>query len=159
MSKGIVISPDKCTGCRTCELVCSFMKNDNFNPKDAAISVLAFDEVGLQVPMTCLQCDEPHCVAVCTVNALTKDEETGVVHYDGEKCIGCKMCVSACPFGNITYSARIKEIVKCDECGGDPQCVKLCVSGALEYKDLDSSLERRRNIANQFKEVFGEVAE
>lgn len=158
MAKGIVISPDKCTGCRTCELTCSFSKNGNFNPKDAAISVLFFDEVGLQVPMTCLQCDDAHCVKVCPVSALTKDENTGVVNYDSEKCIGCKMCVSACPFGNMTYSSRLKKVIKCDECGGDPQCVKLCPSGALEYKELDSSLERRKNIASQFKEAFEEVA-
>jgi len=157
MSKGIIISPDKCTGCRTCELACSFIKHDNFNPKDAAISVLAFDEVGLQVPMTCLQCDDPHCVAVCPVNALEKDENTGVVNHDREKCIGCKMCVSACPFGNMTYSSRLKQVIKCDECGGDPQCVKLCPSGAIVYKELDSSMERRRNIASCFKEAFGEV--
>lgn len=157
MAKGIVISPDKCTGCRICELACSFNKSDSFNPKDAAISVLEFYEVGLQVPMTCLQCDEPHCAAVCPVNALEKDEETGVVNYDRERCIGCKMCVSACPFGNMTYSPRLKEVIKCDECGGDPQCVKLCPSGALEYKELDSDLERRRNYASYFKEVFGEV--
>lgn len=158
MSKGIVISPDKCIGCRTCELACSFNRNDNFNPKDAAISVLAFDEAGLQVPMTCLQCDNPHCATVCPVNALEKEEDTGVVNYNNEKCIGCKMCVSACPFGNMTYSPRLKEVIKCDECGGDPQCVKLCPSGALVYKELDSSLERRRNIASYFKEAFGEVA-
>lgn len=158
MSKGIVISPDKCTGCRTCELVCSFRRSDSFNPKDSAISVLAFDEVGLQVPMTCLQCDDPHCAVVCPVNALEKDEATGVVSYDKEKCIGCKMCVSACPFGNMTYSPRLKEVIKCDECGGDPQCVHLCPSGALAYKELDSSLERRKNIASYFKEAFGEVA-
>ncbi|WP_326909936.1 4Fe-4S dicluster domain-containing protein [Sedimentibacter sp. MB31-C6] len=158
MSKGIVISPDKCTGCRTCELVCSFTKNDTFNPKDSAISVQFFDEVGIQVPMTCLQCDEPHCMTVCTVNALTKDEETGIVHYDSEKCIGCKLCVSACPFGNMTYSSRLKKVVKCDLCDGYPQCVKLCPSGALEYKELDSNLQKRKDIASQFVEVFGEGA-
>lgn len=157
MSKGIVISPDKCTGCRICELTCTFYKHDNFNPKDAAISVLEFYDVGLQVPMTCLQCDEPHCATVCPVGALEKDKTTGVVNYDREKCIGCKMCVSACPFGNMTYSPRLKQVIKCDECGGDPQCVKLCPSSALEYKELDSNLERRKNFASYFKEVFGEV--
>lgn len=157
MPKGIIISPDKCTGCRTCELTCSFNKYDDFNPKDAAISVQFFDNEGIEVPMTCLQCDDPHCVTVCPVNALEKDELTGVVNYDSEKCIKCKMCVSACPFGNITYSPRLKKIIKCDECGGDPQCVKLCPSGALTYEELDSSLERRRNIANYFKEAFEEV--
>ncbi|MBP1926179.1 Fe-S-cluster-containing hydrogenase component 2 [Sedimentibacter acidaminivorans] len=158
MSKGIVISPEKCTGCRTCELVCSFYKIDEFNPKDAAISVLSYDEAGIQVPMTCLQCDEPHCMTVCTVNAITKDSKTGIVHVDGEKCIGCKMCVSACPFGNMTYSSRQKKVIKCDLCDGYPQCVRLCPSGALDYKELDSSLQKRKNIASQFVETLREGA-
>lgn len=152
-----MIYPEKCTGCRTCELVCSFTKNQNFNPKDAAISVQSFDEIGLQVPMTCMQCDEPYCAKVCKFNALVKDEKTGVVKFDREKCVGCKMCVSACPFGNMTYSSRNKKVVKCDTCDGDPQCVKFCPSDALEYKELDSTSKRKKTIASQFKAVFGEV--
>jgi Fe-S-cluster-containing hydrogenase component 2 len=158
MSKGLVVSPEKCTGCRTCELACSYGKSDSFNPKDSAVSVLFFDDVGLQVPMMCMQCDTPHCMTVCTVNALSKDEKTGVVKYDSEKCIGCKMCVSACPFGNMTYSSRLKKVIKCDLCSGDPQCVKMCDYNAIEYKELDSNLDKRKNIAFQFKEAFGEVA-
>ncbi|MDF2676869.1 MAG: 4Fe-4S dicluster protein [Bacillota bacterium] len=158
MSKGLVVSPEKCTGCRTCELACSYGKSDSFNPKDSAVSVLFFDDVGLQVPMMCMQCDTPHCMTVCTVNALSKDEKTGIVKYDSEKCIGCKMCVSACPFGNMTYSSRLKKVIKCDLCSGDPQCVKMCDYYAIEYKELDSNLNKRKNIANQFKEAFGEVA-
>lgn len=158
MAKGIVISPDKCTGCRTCELACSFIKNDSFNPKDSAISVLSFDVAGLQVPMTCLQCDDPHCMTVCTVGAITKDSKTGIVEVDAEKCIGCKMCVSACPFGNMTYSSRHRRVIKCDLCEGNPQCVRLCPSDAIEYKELDGPLNKRKNIANLFTDVFGEVA-
>lgn len=158
MTKGIVISPDKCTGCRTCELACSFTKNDLFNPKDSAITVLPYDEVGLQVPMTCLQCEDPHCMTVCTVNAISKNEESGVVTVDDEKCIGCKMCVSACPFGNMTYSARLKQVVKCDLCKGTPQCVRECPADALNFKDLDGPLHKRKNIGDLFSNVFGEVS-
>jgi len=68
------------------------------------------------------------------------------------------MCISACPFGNMTYSSRLKRVIKCDMCGGDPQCVKMCSYGALEYKELDSTLDKRKIIANQFKEAFGEGA-
>ena len=158
MSKGLVVSPEKCTGCRICELACSYSKYDNFNPKDSAVSVLFFDEVGLQVPMMCMQCDEPHCMTVCMVNALTKDEKTGIVNYDKEKCIGCKMCVSACPFGNMTYSSRLKSVIKCDMCGGDPECVKMCGYKAIEYKELDGALDKRKILANQFKVAYGEGA-
>lgn len=157
MTKRIIISPDKCTGCRTCELTCSFNKHDDFNPKDAAISVHSFENEGIDVPITCLQCDEPDCVAACPVNALEKDELTGVVNYDSEKCIKCKLCVKACPYGSITYSPRLNEIIKCDECGGDPQCVKLCPSGAITYGELDSSLDRKQLVDKYFKEAVEEV--
>lgn len=155
--KGIVISPEKCTSCRLCELACSYVQADSFNPKDSAISILSFDEVGLQVPMTCLQCEDPHCMTVCTVNAITKDEKTGLVKVDHDKCIGCKMCVSACPFGNMTYSPRLKQVIKCDLCQGTPQCVNICDFGALEYRELDGSLQKRQYIAAQFKDTFKEV--
>jgi Fe-S-cluster-containing hydrogenase component 2 len=155
--KGIVISPEKCTGCRLCELACSYNRMDSFNPKDSAISVLTFDEVGLQVPMTCLQCEDPHCMTVCAVNAISKDEKTGLVSVDNEKCIGCKMCISACPFGNMTYSSRLKSVIKCDLCGGDPECVKVCDAKALEYKELDGFLQKKKYIANQFRELCEEV--
>jgi Fe-S-cluster-containing hydrogenase component 2 len=155
--KGIVISPEKCTDCRLCELACSYTKTDGFNPKDSAISVLSFDEVGLQVPMTCLQCEDPHCMTVCTVNAISKDEKTGLVKVDHDKCIGCKMCVSACPFGNMTYSPRLKQVIKCDLCEGTPQCVAICDTGALEFKELDGFLKKKKYIAGQFKEAFEEV--
>jgi len=157
MAKGIVISPEKCIGCRICELACSFVKHDSFNPKDSAISVFSYDQVGLQVPMTCLQCDDPYCMKVCTVNAITKDPKTGLVEVDHEKCIGCKMCVSACPFGNMTYSIRLKQVIKCDLCDGTPQCVALCPTGALEFKELDGRLKKRKNITELFSDVFAEV--
>jgi Fe-S-cluster-containing hydrogenase component 2 len=155
--KGIVISPEKCTGCRLCELACSYNRVNSFNPKDAAISVLSFDEIGLAVPMTCLQCEDPHCMTVCMVDAISKDPETGLVTVDQDKCIGCKMCVSACPFGNMTYSSRQKAVVKCDLCGGDPECVKVCDAKAIEYKELDGFLQKKHYIADQFKELFKEV--
>ena len=60
MSKGLVVSPDKCTGCRTCELACSYSKSDAFNPKDSAISVLFYEDVGLRVPMTCMPVSYTH---------------------------------------------------------------------------------------------------
>lgn len=158
MSKGIVISPDKCTGCRSCELACSFVKHDSFNPKDSAISVLPYDEVGLQLPMTCLQCEDPHCMTVCMVDAITKDPKTGLVKVDHDICIGCKLCVSACPFGNMTYSFRLKQVIKCDLCDGTPQCVAICPSDAIEFKELDGRLKKRKHVTDLFSDVFGEVS-
>ena len=159
MAKGIFITPEKCTGCRICELTCSFSKFNDFNPKDASIRILSVEEEGLQVPMTCIQCDEPDCVEVCPVEALVKDQETGVVNYNQELCIECSACVEACPYGSITYSVRLSRIIKCDQCSGEPQCVKSCPSGALEFKELDSELkEKREKIAAHYSQAYKEVA-
>lgn len=163
MAKGIFITPEKCTGCRLCELTCTFNKFDDFNPEDASIRILYLDEQGLQVPMTCIQCDEPDCVDACPVEALTKDEETGVVKLNQDLCIECEACVEACPYGSITYSTRHNRIIKCDQCDGEPQCVKICPGGALEFKEPDGELkDKREKVASQysttFKKVYREVA-
>lgn len=152
-----MIAPEKCTGCRTCELACSFNKNNEFNPKNAAITVISYDEAAISVPMMCMQCEDPSCMKVCPVSAISTNELGAVVIDDG-KCIGCKMCISACPVGNITYSSKEKKLIKCDLCGGNPSCAEFCPSGAIQFKEGNSIyLSKKTKIAEKFKELFGEV--
>lgn len=152
-----MISPEKCTGCRTCELACSFNKNNEFNPKNSAVSVITYDEAAISVPMMCMQCEDPSCMKVCPVSAIGTNE-LGAVVIDDSKCIGCKMCISACPVGNITYSSKEKKLIKCDLCGGNPSCAEFCPSGAIQFKEGNSIyLNKKRKIAEKFKELFGEV--
>lgn len=158
MGKILVITPEKCTGCRTCELICSFTKTQEFNPKTSRVSVFSYDEAAISVPMMCMQCEEPSCRAVCPVSAISKTEQ-GVL-IDDKKCIGCKMCVSACPLGNITFSAVERKIVKCNLCDGNPQCAEFCPSGAIRFVETTpGNLNRKKAIAGKFKELFGEVEE
>jgi len=158
MGKILVITPEKCTGCRTCELVCSFAKTHEFNPKTSRVSVFSYDEAAISVPMMCMQCEEPSCMAVCPLSAISKTEEG--VFIDDKKCIGCKMCVSACPLGNITFSAVEKKIVKCNLCDGNPQCAEFCPSGAIRFVEATpGNMNRKKAIAGKFKELFGEVDE
>lgn len=157
MNKILMISPEKCIGCRSCELICSFNKTNEFNPKQSAVAVLTYDEAAISVPMMCMQCEEPSCLKVCPVGAVSKNED-GAVVVDEKKCIVCKMCVSACPLGNITFNPAAKKIIKCNLCGGDPQCVKFCSAGAIQYKEGTSpNLNRKKLIAKKFKDLFGEV--
>ena len=152
-----MISPEKCTGCRTCELICTFHRSEEFNPKLSAVSVMAFEEASVAVPIMCMQCEDPSCMKVCPVNAIDRAED-GTVLINDEKCIGCKMCISACPLGNITYNPRAKTLIKCDLCGGEPQCAEFCPSGAIQYKEATpTNLEKKRKMGTMFKEVFGEV--
>jgi len=67
---------------------------------------------------------------------MSIDEGTGSVTIDEEKCVGCGSCAEACPFnseGVIKPSVIAGKFIKCDLCGGDPQCVEICPTGALRY--------------------------
>lgn len=159
MGRILMLSPEKCLGCRTCELACSFDKIRAFNPKISRVSVLSYDEAAISVPIMCMQCEDPSCMKVCPTSAIYRVED-GTVSVDAKKCIGCKLCISACPLGNITFSPVEKKVVKCDLCGGEPKCAKLCPSGAIEFREsTPNTLSRKKIIARKFKELFGEVNE
>lgn len=138
-------------------MVCSFIKTGEFNPREAAVSVLHYEAAEISVPVMCMQCEDPACMKVCPAGAISRDEN-GAVVSDPNKCIVCKMCVSACPLGNISYSPVRKAIVKCNLCGGSPYCAKICPTGAIQYKEADtSSISKKKVVAEKFKELFEEV--
>ena len=158
MEKVLLLSPETCMGCGSCELACSMAKEDEFRPALARMSVYRF-EGGVNVPMACQQCDDAPCVSVCKVGALSRDENN-VILVDGEKCIGCRMCVHACPFGNMAYHREKKMAIKCDQCGGDPQCVTFCPTKALEFLPADTvALERKKMFSRKFAQIAQEVTD
>jgi Fe-S-cluster-containing hydrogenase component 2 len=129
------IIPSLCTGCRTCELACAFTHNKNQKPGRSRIYPLGYapDEY---VPVTCLQCDEAACIKSCLFDALRRNEETGAVELNPERCVKCEACVAACPFGCALVDDIHNEIVKCDLCGGNPTCAQFCPTKALVYKRI-----------------------
>jgi len=135
--KFLVIEPEKCTGCRICELVCCFHHTKEFNPKRARIAVLRDEEAGINIPMVCQQCEIPLCEEACPTGATYRDEKTGAILIDEEKCIGCRMCIYACPFGGPSIDPFTMMTIKCDLCGGNPQCAKYCPRKAVEYLKAD----------------------
>ena len=157
MSKLLVVNPEKCAGCRTCELMCSYGRINAFNPRLSAVTVMNYEAALTSVPVMCMQCDEACCLKVCPVGAISRDEE-GLVSTNPDKCIVCKMCVSVCPLGNISYSPSGKKVFKCDLCGGDPKCVKYCSPGAIQFVDPSEIPGRKKAVAEKFKDVFGEEA-
>ncbi|MEM2907632.1 MAG: 4Fe-4S dicluster domain-containing protein [Candidatus Hadarchaeales archaeon] len=124
----VFCDPEKCTGCRTCELVCSGVHEKVFNPKKSRIRVLR-REPAIDVALTCRQCADPPCARACPSGAIRRTK-TDVVEVDAARCIGCSLCVEACPFGAISIIKG--KAAKCDLCGGDPACVKQCMPGALK---------------------------
>ena len=155
--KILTISPEKCLNCRSCELICSFNKIGEFNPRESAVIVLSYKESAISVPVMCMQCEDAACMKVCPVSAISRDED-GAVITDPNKCIACKMCISACPLGNISYSYVGKNIIKCDLCGGEPNCAKICPTGAIQYVEgTTANINKKKIVAAKFNDLFAEV--
>ena len=151
------VIPEKCTACRLCELACSFRFTGEFNPVLSKIHPILFLEDAFYLPVVCLQCDDAPCAKACPSGALKKNEETGVVEVLKERCIGCRMCVLACPFGCVDVVDG--KSYKCDLCDGDPECVKYCLAGALVYEEEEVTVPlRKKSLAMKIKEAFKEVS-
>lgn len=158
MAKVIMINPDRCTGCRNCELACSFAHEGEFRPRASRIHVYTWDRESVSVPMMCQHCESAACVAVCPTGAMHRNPVDGTVDWDATRCIRCRMCTLACPFGNVVYDSRSSSILKCDMCGGDPECVKFCPNEALQYvDDTLATRSRKKAYSSKFKEAFAEV--
>lgn len=122
-----------CTDCRICQLACSFVKWDSFNPRKGLLRI-ELEKQGLVArPYVCLQCQNPICAKVCPVEAIVRDEETGVVRINEDECTGCGECAPACIQGVIVMDGGVAR--KCDVCGGSPACVEWCPTGALFYRE------------------------
>ena len=108
--KALMINDEKCTGCRLCELVCSVMHDGISNPSRSRIKVIKWEAEGLYIPMSCQQCQDAPCMNVCPVKAISRDEDLARVIVDYDVCIGCRACVSACPFGAMSFNVIDKNI-------------------------------------------------
>jgi Fe-S-cluster-containing hydrogenase component 2 len=138
-------------------MACSYQAEGAFNPSRSRIKVFTFHEAGRFAPYTCTQCDEAWCLRACPVEAITTDPDTGAKVVDEGKCVGCKVCTIACPFGTINYHHVTGKVVKCDLCGGDPACAKACPTDAISWTDADwTGLERMR--ASAEKSLAGTAA-
>ena len=133
---------DACIGCGTCISVCPQGAIEKGHPYRISQE-------------HCLHCGS--CLEVCPVGAISRNE-IGAVVMDHAKCIGCKMCMNACPLGNISFNKEKKQVHKCDLCGGEPKCAKFCPTGAITFEDPDEGMDRKRAVADRFKDVFGEEA-
>ena len=130
--KRYLVVPSRCTACRTCELACSFRHGVGGLPGPSRIRAYLFGD-GKNVPLTCMQCDTAACVQVCPVDALVRSATTGAIEVHETRCVSCKACVAACPFGAMAMGPKQTHPHKCDLCGGEPACVAFCPTKALEY--------------------------
>ena len=137
-----VIDAELCTGCRACELACSFAKEGVFAPSKARIKIVKMDEDGHDVPVGCLHCDPAPCMLACPTKALRRDAHGAVLLID-ERCIGCRQCILACPFGAVQHDDR-RGVYKCDLCDGAPECIKWCFTQALSMQHGNAPSKKKR---------------
>lgn len=149
-----------CLGCRSCELACAVAHS---SAKDLYVAVSAGEKPGHSitvesygrkaVPVHCNHCEDAPCMLACPTGAIHREEEGGPVLFDAERCIGCRMCVQACPFGVITLSPEGRGVLKCDLCaerlaeGKEPACVAACPTGALVFGDEEEANRAKRRKA------------
>lgn len=130
--KVLLYDPTKCTGCRYCEIACSYYHFKKFDLDKAHLHVEFDEKSGDFEAIYCQHCDEPLCVAACPNDAAVKDTETGLVKINPINCIGCKTCTFSCPLSVPWFNKDYHVSMKCDFCHGDPQCAKFCSPQAMK---------------------------
>ena len=147
----IVVDLDRCIGCHGCEIAC---KNENnialgeyWNKVVERGPFGEYPDLEMYfLPTMCQQCQDAPCVNVCPTGASYRDAD-GMVLVDKEKCIGCKYCMMACPYGVRSWNAAESVVEKCTLCeqkiaqGELPQCVAQCGSRARFFGDLEQGVD------------------
>jgi len=135
------VSAELCIACGKCELACAFAHGSEGKPAKTRINIFRRGpELG--TPVVCFQCHDAACAAICPTEAIVRNPDTGALEVRYERCIACRMCVAACPFGNMLWDEPYARVAKCDLCGGEPQCVPFCPTGALQYVPAEEAGQR-----------------
>jgi len=139
---------DKCLGCKSCEIACAVAHSasaDLFKAIREEMLSLPRKKVhsakGKNYPVSCRHCKDPKCVDACMAAALVYDKEKGMVEHDETRCVGCWMCVMACPYAAIRPNIKKKIPLRCDKCKDkdEPACVKACPTGAIIWQEVSEA--------------------
>jgi formate dehydrogenase iron-sulfur subunit len=191
-AKATLLDTTKCIGCRSCQVTCKEWNDKpaeltQLNVKTANLQnpttlsaktrclIQPTELVDEKFPggmkwvfakRQCMHCLEPACVAACPTTAMHKQESDGKVAWDGDKCIGCRYCQWACPWGVPmaewdSLAPKIDKCTMCNDRAGDPACVKHCPAGALTYGDRDEMMKEAkariaRSPSKYVDHVYGE---
>lgn len=163
--KRIYVNEEYCIGCRLCEIHCltahstsrKIIKAYREERPRAMARLLVEEEGPLSFAMQCRHCAEASCVEACITGAMHRDEVTGAVLCDQNRCVGCWTCVMVCPYGAIKRDLSGHKVAsKCDLCytngGGQPApaCVTHCPNEALVYEE-EEEFKRRVSVKELFK--------
>ena len=145
MAKRIYLNLDLCCGCKSCAAACAYGHHLQ--------SLLGHSKFNAaELPLHCLHCDQPACAASCPNEAMRKNDD-GTVLRSQYRCVGCRSCAVACPFGVIQPDLAKHITPKCDLCldrlaaGEVPRCVATCTSGALSFAEVDEQVaDKNKNL-------------
>lgn len=149
MPSAFVFDPNRCTGCQACELACS-IENDLGTDRSWR-EVVTFNDAAVagvsrfHLSLACNHCAEPACMYSCPALAYERDGSSGAILLDPNRCIGCRYCSWACPYGAPRFEEENGVMGKCTFCshrldqGLKPACATLCPTGALDFQDLPVS--------------------
>ncbi len=146
MQKGFYLDLTRCTSCYACVVACKahhdITEQGVYWRRVMTLEARVDQRVRIaNLSLSCMHCAEPACMRICPTTAISKRQEDGLVIVHSDRCIGCKMCLLACPFG-IPQFGRDGKMQKCDFClerserGLAPACAFTCPARALHAGDL-----------------------
>ena len=151
MNRFIMADAGKCIGCRTCEVACAVSHQQNqdcaaLSPAEMVSRIRVIKDQAFTTAVACHQCEDAPCANVCPVPAIRR--ERGHIFVEQSRCIGCKSCMLACPFGAMRVVAQESQVqaIKCDLCwhrDNGPACVEACPTHALQCVDA-MQVQRQR---------------
>jgi len=144
--KRILVREEYCIGCRLCEIWCVVAHSRTRDilktykgGEPLPESAIYFEEKGpLSFTLQCRHCDDAPCLYACLTGAMYRDKEKARVLHNRDKCVGCWMCIMACPYGVIKPDFENKKVAsKCDLCIETefPACVEHCPNEAILLAD------------------------
>lgn len=158
------VYPERCTGCMLCELYCSLAHENQSIPDLSRVQIITGPDRKRLVPVLCVPCDENPCIAACPEPGAIHKTDAGAVVIEESLCTACGKCARACQIGAIRVhrlEGRGKNgkavALKCDQCLGDPWCVKVCPVNAILKVDerfgdrivFDRILAAQQELKNQ----------
>ena len=158
---GMLINTKKCVGCFACRLACQ--AKNHLEPTEASSSSSTSSRrrefptcTTRSCPPSAQHCEDAPCAAVCPTHA-TYITDSGVVLVDPEKCIGCKYCMAACPYGARIVQESTGVVEKCRFClmengepGNPPACVGTHISARACFGDLTTLKATSRRLSRRF---------
>jgi formate dehydrogenase beta subunit len=177
-----LIDVTSCIGCKACEVACmewnglpfgetTFDNTYQTMPETRwnYWNLIKFneqptDDGGLMWLMRkdqCMHCADPGCLAACPADGAIVQYQNGIVDFQQDKCIGCQLCASGCPFNVPKFNPSTKKVYKCTLCsdrvgqGLEPACIKACPTGCLHFGTKDDMTALAETRAKQLRDNYG----